>query len=110
MTCQCARGVVENVAACHAGTHCCGGARVVCAPAAAPTDDLVAALAGAGTGRALVCLLDDAQTARLLATLLGLVSRPVCQLTPEGQAAPALALSMSRPFPQVVRLVLPSPR
>ncbi|WNG28806.1 peptide ABC transporter substrate-binding protein [Cystobacter fuscus] len=45
----------------------------------------------------------------LEATLLGLVSRSVCQLTPEGQAAPALALSMSRPFPQVVRLVLPSP-
>ena len=30
ITCQCAKGTAENVAACDAKTHCCGGARVVC--------------------------------------------------------------------------------
>lgn len=43
------------------------------------------------------------------ATLLGLVSRPVCHLTPEGHVVPALAREPVRPSPQVVRLSLPSP-
>ena len=43
------------------------------------------------------------------ATLLGLVSQAACRLTPEGRLTPALALSVSRPSPQVVRLTLPSP-
>jgi hypothetical protein len=30
ITCQCAKGLAEHVAACDAKTHCCGGARVVC--------------------------------------------------------------------------------
>ncbi|MET0401085.1 MAG: peptide ABC transporter substrate-binding protein [Cystobacter sp.] len=47
--------------------------------------------------------------APLEATLLGLVSRPVCELSTEGHLSPALALSISRPTPQVVRLGLPSP-
>ena len=30
MTCQCARGTAENVAACDAKAHCCASARIVC--------------------------------------------------------------------------------
>jgi hypothetical protein len=45
----------------------------------------------------------------LEATLLGLHTQPVCRLSPEGQPTPALALEVSRPSPQVVRLTLPSP-
>jgi hypothetical protein len=30
MTCRCAHGDVENVAACNAAARCCGPARVVC--------------------------------------------------------------------------------
>ena len=30
MTCQCAQGSAENVAACEAKTHCCAAARIVC--------------------------------------------------------------------------------
>ncbi|MCY1002084.1 peptide ABC transporter substrate-binding protein [Myxococcus sp. MISCRS1] len=44
----------------------------------------------------------------LEATLLGLLSRPVCTVTPEGEAHPALAQEMSRPTPQVSRLTLPN--
>ncbi|WP_257455444.1 periplasmic substrate-binding domain-containing protein [Archangium lipolyticum] len=43
------------------------------------------------------------------ATLLGLLSRPACHLTPDGHASPALAREVSRPSSQVVHLVLPSP-
>jgi hypothetical protein len=43
------------------------------------------------------------------ATLLGLVSRPVCRLAPDGNPLPALARELARPSPQVVRLTLPSP-
>ncbi|MCP3057655.1 peptide ABC transporter substrate-binding protein [Myxococcus sp. K38C18041901] len=44
----------------------------------------------------------------LEATLLGLLSRPVCTVTPEGEARPALARELSRPTPQVSRLTLPN--
>jgi hypothetical protein len=43
------------------------------------------------------------------ATLLGLISRPVCRLAADGHLSPALARELTRPFPQVVRLTLPSP-
>ncbi|QRK08115.1 peptide ABC transporter substrate-binding protein [Archangium violaceum] len=43
------------------------------------------------------------------ATVLGLLSRPPCHLTPDGHLAPALARELSRPSAQVVRLSLPSP-
>jgi hypothetical protein len=43
------------------------------------------------------------------ATLLGLLTQPACRLGPDGQPTPALALELSRPSPQVVRLTLPSP-
>ena len=42
------------------------------------------------------------------ATLLGLLTQPACRLAPDGQPTPALALEVSRPSPQVVRLTLPS--
>jgi hypothetical protein len=43
------------------------------------------------------------------ATRLGLISRPACRLTADGQLSPALARELTRPSPQVVRLTLPSP-
>lgn len=43
------------------------------------------------------------------ATLLGLLSRSVCHLTPEGHPTPTLAHALLRPTPQVVLLKLPSP-
>ncbi|WNG49242.1 peptide ABC transporter substrate-binding protein [Archangium minus] len=42
------------------------------------------------------------------ATVLGLLSRPPCHLTPNGHLSPALARELSRPAAQVVRLGLPS--
>ena len=63
-------------------------------------------VAHVGTAEALEPALADAPSE---ATLLGLVSRPVCHLAPEGHAAPALARELSRPSPQGVRLGLPSP-
>jgi hypothetical protein len=42
----------------------------------------------------------------LEATLLGLLSRPVCRAMPEGAVQPALARELSRPTPQAVRLTL----
>ncbi|WP_342375132.1 peptide ABC transporter substrate-binding protein [Myxococcus stipitatus] len=44
----------------------------------------------------------------LEATLLGLLSRPVCSVTTEGEVHPALARELSRPTPQVARLTMPS--
>ncbi|NMO21216.1 peptide ABC transporter substrate-binding protein, partial [Pyxidicoccus fallax] len=44
----------------------------------------------------------------LEATLLGLLSRPVCRTTPDGVAHPSLAQALSRPTPQAVRLTLPN--
>ncbi|MBU8898392.1 peptide ABC transporter substrate-binding protein [Corallococcus sp. M34] len=43
------------------------------------------------------------------ATLLGLLSRPVCHVTPDGDARPALARALSRPVPQAVRVELATP-
>lgn len=43
----------------------------------------------------------------LEATLLGLLSRPVCRATTEGAVSLALARELSRPTPQSVRLALP---
>ncbi|MCP3140587.1 periplasmic substrate-binding domain-containing protein [Pyxidicoccus xibeiensis] len=45
----------------------------------------------------------------LEATLLGLLSRPVCRVSPEGAVRPELARELSRPTSQAVRIVLPSP-
>ncbi|WP_426753721.1 peptide ABC transporter substrate-binding protein [Myxococcus sp. Y35] len=44
----------------------------------------------------------------LEATLLGLLSRPVCQTTADGAVAPALARTLSRPTSQSLHLTLPS--
>jgi peptide/nickel transport system substrate-binding protein len=44
----------------------------------------------------------------LEATLLGLLSRPVCRAMPDGTVLPALARELSRPTPQSVRLTLPN--
>ena len=44
----------------------------------------------------------------LEATLLGLLSRPVCRAMPDGAVRPALARELSRPTPQSVRLTLPN--
>ncbi|MCP3099881.1 peptide ABC transporter substrate-binding protein [Myxococcus sp. K15C18031901] len=44
----------------------------------------------------------------LEATLLGLLSRPVCTPTPDEGARPALARDLTRPTPQVVKVVLPN--
>ncbi|NTX12194.1 peptide ABC transporter substrate-binding protein [Myxococcus sp. CA051A] len=44
----------------------------------------------------------------LEATLLGLLSRPVCAVTPEGEARPTLARELSRPTPQSARVMLPN--
>ncbi len=44
----------------------------------------------------------------LEATLLGLLSRPVCQATRDGGFAPALARTLSRPTSQSLHLTLPS--
>ncbi|WP_163861762.1 peptide ABC transporter substrate-binding protein [Myxococcus eversor] len=44
----------------------------------------------------------------LEATLLGLLSRPVCAVTPEGEVQPTLARELSRPTPQVTRVTLPN--
>ena len=43
------------------------------------------------------------------ATLRELLSRPACRLSPDGHVSPALARELTRPFPQAVRLTLPSP-
>jgi peptide/nickel transport system substrate-binding protein len=43
------------------------------------------------------------------ATLRELLSGSVCRLAPDGHLSPALARELTRPFPQVVRLTLPSP-
>jgi hypothetical protein len=42
----------------------------------------------------------------LEATLLGLLSRPVCRATPDGAVQPSLARELSRPTPQAVRVSL----
>ncbi|MBZ4416663.1 peptide ABC transporter substrate-binding protein [Myxococcus sp. RHSTA-1-4] len=44
----------------------------------------------------------------LEATLLGLLSRPVCRITTDGAVHPSLARELSRPTPQSVRLTLPN--
>lgn len=44
----------------------------------------------------------------LEATLLGLLSRPVCRAMPDGAVQPSLARELSRSTPQAVRLTLPN--